>query len=145
VPDATAGGVLMSDPIVSIKGVTADLAAKFKGLGIADSDALLGRSRTPADRRELAGKVGVDASALTEFANRADLARVKGVAGVYADLLEQAGVDTVKELARRVPANLHAKLAEVNAAKKLTSRLPTAEMVAEWVTQAKTLPPALEY
>jgi predicted flap endonuclease-1-like 5' DNA nuclease len=88
---------------------------------------------------------GVDTKAILELANRADLARVKGIGGVYADFMEEAGVDTVKELATRNPENLHAKLVEINNEKKLTERVPTAEMVAEWVTQAKGLPPMLEY
>lgn len=135
----------MADPIGSIKGVAADLAAKFKGVDISNSDDLLDRCATPAARRELAAKLGIDAKLLMEFANRADLARIKGIAGVYSDLLENAGVDTVKELAHRVPANLHAKLAEINASMKLTKRLPTEGMVAKWVEQAKALPPKLQY
>ncbi|HEY3297552.1 MAG TPA: DUF4332 domain-containing protein, partial [Armatimonadota bacterium] len=72
--------------------------------------------------------------------NRADLARIKGIGSEFADLLEAAGVDSVPELAQRVPDNLAAKLSEVNAAKKLTRRLPTAAQVADWVEQAKGLP-----
>jgi CheY-specific phosphatase CheX len=64
---------------------------------------------------------------------------LKGVWGVLADLLENAGVDTVKELSNRVPANLHAKLEEVNKSKKFTERPPTMSMVEEWVSQAKKL------
>ena len=77
--------------------------------------------------------------------NRADLARVKGIGGVFANLLENAGVDTVKELAGRVPANLHAKLEKVNAEQKLSHHVPTVEQVEDWVKQAKELPKVLEY
>jgi len=58
----------------------------------------------------------------------------------YSDLLEEAGVDTVVELANRKPENLHAKILEVNTAKKLVRRPPSAGMVADWVLQAKELP-----
>jgi hypothetical protein len=34
---------------------------------------------------------------------------------------------------------------EVNEAKSLVRRLPTEEMIAEWVAEAKTLPRVLEY
>jgi predicted flap endonuclease-1-like 5' DNA nuclease len=80
-----------------------------------------------------------------ELANRADLARVKGVSGVYSDLLESAGVDTVKELATRRPDNLHAKLLEINEKEKLTERVPTAAAVESWIGQAKELPKILKY
>ena len=101
--------------------------------------------KTPAARKELAKKLGVETSAVLELANRADLARIKGIGGVFGDLLESAGVDTVKELAKRDPANLTAKLAEVNAKQKLAGRLPTVAQVKDWVDQAKALPKLLEY
>ncbi len=135
----------MADPISSIKGVSKELAAKLRAEGLNDTDKVLAACRTPANRRELAARLGTDINAITEVANRADLARIRGVAGVYADLLEAAGVDTVKELRRRVAASLHTRLVEVNATHNLAKRLPTAEMVADWVSQAKELPPALEY
>jgi predicted flap endonuclease-1-like 5' DNA nuclease len=82
---------------------------------------------------------------LLELVNRADLARIKGVSGVYSDLLEEAGVDTVKELATRRPDNLHAKLLQTNEAKQLTQRPPAAAQVEDWVEQAKALPKLVSY
>jgi len=87
----------------------------------------------------------VEPGAILELANRADLARVRGIGGVFSDLLEHAGVDTVKDLATRNPDNLHAKLVEVNAEKKLAGRTPHQGMVKDWVTQARELPKLLEY
>jgi predicted flap endonuclease-1-like 5' DNA nuclease len=129
----------MSDPINSIKGVSDALASKMRDLGIRDADDLLGAAMDYGARGQLANKLGIATPALTEIVNRADLSRLKGVSGVYADLLENAGVDTVKELSNRVPANLHAKLEEVNKSKKFTERPPTMSMVEEWVSQAKKL------
>jgi predicted flap endonuclease-1-like 5' DNA nuclease len=80
-----------------------------------------------------------------ELANRADLARIRGIAGVFGDLLEHAGVDTVRELATRNPDNLHAALVETNEREHVAGRLPNAAMVADWVAQAKELPPGIEY
>lgn len=77
--------------------------------------------------------------------NHADLMRIKGVGSEYADLLEAAGVDTVPELGQRNAANLAAKLAEINDAKNLVRRVPTAAEVEDWVAEAKTLPRAVEY
>ena len=91
------------------------------------------------------GAKQLEIDAARQLANRADLARVKGIGRVYSDLLEEAGVDTVKELARRSPENLHAKLIEINSTKQLTQRPPSAEQVADFVEQAKGLPAGLEY
>jgi predicted flap endonuclease-1-like 5' DNA nuclease len=131
--------------VSEIRGMKADVAAKFKAKGIATDEALLNAAKTPAQRKELAALVGLDASAILEFANRADLARISGIGEVFADLLENAGVDTVKELSKRVPENLLAKITEVNAAKKLAGRLPTLDQIKDWVEQAKKLPKGLEY
>jgi predicted flap endonuclease-1-like 5' DNA nuclease len=121
------------------------LAAQLKALGIADSDQLLAASAKPADRKALASKVGAKERDILELANRADLSRVKGVAGVFSDLLEKAGVDTVKELATRRPDNLHAKIKEVNEAEQHSKRIPTEAEVTDWVAQAKDLPKTLSY
>lgn len=125
-------------------GVREDLAAKLRAAGLNDSDKLLAAAATPQQRAELASKLGTDAKEVLELANRADLARIKGVGKVYSDLLEWAGVDTVAELATRNADNLFAKINEV-AAEHFVQRLPTAANVADWVSQAKALPRVLQY
>ena len=42
-------------------------------------------------------------------------------------------------------ANLHEAMAAVNAEKNLVRRLPSQKQVADWVEQAKTLPPKVTY
>jgi hypothetical protein len=71
--------------------------------------------------------------------------RVKGIGSEYSDLLEAAGVDSVRELAQRRPDNLHARLFEVNEAKKLVRQGPALSAVEKWVAEAKTLPPAVSH
>ncbi len=135
----------MAISIGTLRGMSAELAAKLKEQGIYDSDQLLEAARTPAGRKALAEHAGVESQAILGLANRADLARVRGIAGVFSDLLEHTGVDTVKELATRNPDNLHASLTEINAEKKLAGRTPHLDMVKDWVTQAQELPKLLEY
>lgn len=128
-----------------LKGITSDLAAKLKAQGLGDGGKFLEAAKTPAGRKEIAAKVGVDLKVILELANRADLARIDGIGRVFSDLLEEAGVDTVKELAQRAPENLRAKLVEVNEKMKLSGRLPTEAQVKNWVEQAKKLPKMLQY
>ena len=135
----------MTTAVKDLRGATQDMVAKLKEKAITDNEKLLEAAASPAQRKELAGYCGCDAKAILELANRADLARVKGVSGVYSDLLEKAGVDTVKELATRRPDNLHAKIVETNDKEKLTERPPTASAVEDWVKQAKELPKILTY
>ena len=131
--------------IAKLRGMDEALAGKLKAEGCNDSDQLLEAVSTPKGRKEMAAKCGVDTKAILQLANRADLVRVKGVAGVFGDLLEVAGVDTVKELATRRPDNLHKKMVDTNAEEKIAGRNPTMADVESWVAQAKELPKTLEY
>lgn len=130
---------MAADPIKSLKGITEALTGKLKAQGIDNTDQLVAAALDYSAREKLAGTLGIATAQLTELVNRADLARISGIAGVYADLLENAGVDSVKELSHRVPANLHAKLEEVNTKHKLTARPPTLSAVEGWVAEAKKL------
>lgn len=117
----------------------------LKGQGISDSDTLLEATKTPGDRKALSSATGIDSGIILGLANRADLARIKGIGRVYSDLMEEAGVDTVKELAQRVATNLHARLIEINKVRQFTQRPPSVEQIGDFVEQAKTLPRMLEY
>jgi predicted flap endonuclease-1-like 5' DNA nuclease len=135
----------MTISIDRLRGMDAQLSTILKEHGIYNNEQFLEAAQTPAGRKELAEHAGVEPRAILELANRADLARVRGVAGVFSDLLEHGGVDTVKELATRNPENLHAKLDQVNAQEQLAGRTPPLSAVTGWVAQAKALPKILEY
>jgi predicted flap endonuclease-1-like 5' DNA nuclease len=106
---------------------------------------LLERGRTPQGRKEIAEKSGISEKLILEWVNLADLFRIKGVGEEYSDLLEEAGVDTVVELAQRNPDNLYEKVVDVNHQKKLVRKLPTQGQVDDWVRQAKNLPRVVTY
>lgn len=138
-------GVTGLAKIIEIEGIGEAFAAKLEAAGVATVEALLATAGPAAGRKALAEKTGLPAAQLLEWVNRADLMRVKGIGSEYSDLLETAGVDTVKELATRVAANLHAKMEEVNAAKQLVRRTPSLGEVEAWVAEAKTLAPAVTH
>lgn len=131
--------------VIDIEGIGPVIAGKLQAAGINTTDELLERGATPAGREAIAAQTGWSTKQVLEWVNRADLMRVRGVGSEFSDLLEQAGVDTVPELAQRKPDNLAAKLAEVNEAKKLTRRTPSAAEVEKWVAHAKELGRAIHY
>ena len=131
--------------LAEIEGIGPAYAEKLQGAGVPSLEALLETGATPKGRAELAEKSGISGKLILEWVNHADLFRIKGVGSEYSDLLEEAGVDTVVELAKRVPENLHKKMAEVNAEKKLVRQLPTLKAVQSWVDQAKALPRMVNY
>ncbi len=131
--------------IEEIEGIGSAYAKKLVEAGIKTTDDLLAAGATPKGREELAAKTGISSKLILEWVNLADLFRIKGIGEEYSDLLEEAGVDTVAELAKRDPENLHAKILEVNEKKKLVRRPPTLKQVKDWVEQAKKLPRKVEY
>lgn len=131
--------------ISSIEGIGPVYAEKLAAAGIKTTEALLKEGGAKSGRKKIAEETGIDEKRILRWVNMADLFRLRGVGEEYSDLLEAAGVDTVKELATRNAANLTAKMAEVNAEKKLVRSLPTEEKVAEWVEQAKGLEPAVSH
>ncbi|MEL7561607.1 DUF4332 domain-containing protein [Dehalogenimonas sp. 4OHTPN] len=131
--------------IAKIEGIGTKYAEKLNMAGIKTVEALLEKGASRKGRKDLAEKAGISEALVLEWVNRADLFRVKGIGEEFSDLLEAAGVDTVKELALRKPDNLMLKLVEVNEQKKLVRRMPYPAAVADWVKQAKELPRVVEY
>lgn len=131
--------------IDAIEGIGHKHATTLRKHRVRTTEALLKRGATKRGRKDLAAETGLSESQLLEWVNRADLMRVKGIGEEYSDLLEAAGVDTVKELRRRNAANLLGAMVDVNAKKRLVRRLPTESMVQRWVDHAKTLEAVVTY
>lgn len=129
----------MSDPIGEIRGLGAGLKAKLEAQGIRNTEQLIEYAKTERQRTELAHKVGSTQHEIKELVNRADLMRVNGVGAVFSNLLEEAGVNSCKELQHRVPEHLHKTLEDYHTSKKLSQRAPTLSEVTEWVAEAKKL------
>ena len=135
----------MKYEIETIEGIGPTYGAKLKAVGIVNTENLLQRCASRSGRTDVAKETGLDESQLLKWANMADLMRISGVGEEYSELLEAAGVDTVKELQHRNAENLAAKMAEINEQKKLTRALPAASQVEKWVEQAKSLEPLISH
>ena len=131
--------------IVDIEGIGPAYAERLHAADIQTTDDLLAAGRTAADREKLAQRTGITPKLLLEWINHADLMRIKGVGSEYADLLEEAGVDTVIELSHRNPENLATTMRSLNEEKEIVRRVPGLPEVEDWVTEAKTLGRTIEY
>jgi predicted flap endonuclease-1-like 5' DNA nuclease len=129
----------------TIEGIGDVYAQQLRAAGVGSTDALLSQGATPKGRQEIAEKTRISGKLILEWVNHADLFRIVGVGEEYADLLEEAGVDTVPELAQRNPENLFQKMQQVNAEKKLVRRTPALSQVSDWVAQAKDLKRVVTY
>lgn len=131
--------------IIDIEGVGEAYAEKLQAAGINTVDELLERGASPRGRQKLAEETGISEKLILRWTNHADLFRVKGVGPQFAELLEAAGVDTVKEFRHRKAENLAAKMEEVNESRKLTRRVPTAAELQRMIDDAATLEPVMTY
>lgn len=131
--------------IAAIEGIGDKYAHKLKTVGVRTTSTLLERAKDAKGRKELAAAAQIEESLILKWANMADLMRIKGVGEEYSELLEAAGVDTVKELRNRNVANLTKALLEANSKRKMVRLLPSEKAVARWVAHAKTLQPVMKY
>lgn len=129
----------MPTPLSKLKGVSPELATRFKERGLTTTNQLLAVAGTPQGRTMLADQMQTDADLILRLTKRADLLRIEGIGDVYVELLEEAGVDSTRELARSRPERLYAQLMEVNITKQVTQRPPTLTKVRRWITQARRL------
>jgi predicted flap endonuclease-1-like 5' DNA nuclease len=136
---------LRGSKIIDVEGIGPVYAKKLNENNIYTTTDLLEAGATPDKRKELSQKTEISDQLLLRWINMADLFRIKGVGEEYSDLLEASGVDTVVELSKRIPENLHAKMLQVNADKNLVRRPPALSEVKQWIQEAKTLPRRIHY
>lgn len=137
----------MAKGIAEIEGIGKVNGGKLSKAGVTSVNKLLTMCCDRKGRNAVSKATGIDAKKILKWVNMADLFRIKGVGKQYAELLEAAGVDTVKELSKRKPENLHAKIEEVHAKarKKLVRKTPGAVNVGKWVAEAKKLKPMVSH
>ncbi|HEY5963581.1 MAG TPA: DUF4332 domain-containing protein [Xanthobacteraceae bacterium] len=132
-------------PVKEISDIGPNDAGLLKSAGIRTTGRLLDAAKNPKGRKLLAGKTGITEKRILSWANTADRMRIKGIGSEYADLLQAAGVDTVKELKYRNPQKLVEAMAQINAKRKLARVMPSPRAVERWVEQAKRIPLKITY
>lgn len=135
----------MDYKIDRVEGIGPAYAEKLIAAGIKTTDDLLDRCASKSGRAAVAEETGISEKLILRWTNHADLFRIQGVAGQFAELLEAAGVDTVKELRHRVAANLLTKMQEVNDQKNLCNRIPSLAELERIIERAKELEPRMTY
>ncbi len=133
-------GAAMSLHVSKLRGISIEVRQKLKRQGISYTHQLLREAGSREQRRRLADRSRIDDPTLARLVRRADLARVKGIGAIFADMLEMIGIDQVAVLAEQDPLALRTRLYELNAAERLARRAPTPEEVQEWIGQARALP-----
>ena len=135
----------MDYKIIDIEDVGEVYAEKLIAAGINKVSELLEKCAAPKGRKELAETTGISEKLILKWTSHADLFRINGVGPQLAELLEAAGVDTVKEFRHRLAENLQPKLVEVNDQKNICNRVPAVSEVQKMIDQAKELEPKMTY
>ena len=135
----------MDYKIIDIEGVGEVYGAKLSAAGINKVSELLEKCALPKGRKDLAAATEIPEKLILRWTNHADLFRINGVGPQFAELLEAAGVDTVKEFRHRVAENLQPKLQELNDERKICGRVPAVAEVQKMIDQAKELEPKVSY
>jgi len=135
----------MAYKIEEIEGIGPSFGKKLETAKIVSTDDLLERCGDAKGRKAVAATTGIGETQLLKWANMADLMRISGVGRQYAELLEAAGVDTVKELKQRNSENLTAAMRQINEKKHLAKTSPSSSLVQGWVDQAKKTEPRITY
>jgi predicted flap endonuclease-1-like 5' DNA nuclease len=128
-----------------LEGMGAGYVEKLRQSGIRSVQALLQRARTRTERSAIAREVGASEKNVLDWVTRADLLRVPGIGPEYASLLENAGVETVPELANRNAGALYEAIVKANESNRLVRKTPARKQVKDWVSAARSLPRAVEY
>lgn len=130
--------------IDEVAGLGMRQATRLRKAGVKTSKGLIEEASTRAGRSALSKKTGIPPRDLKSWVHHADLLRVKGVGGEYAELLVAAGIDTIRDLRRRNPTALVAKIISMNGSQKVVRRLPTETMVAGWIESATSIEPSID-
>lgn len=130
--------------IDEVAGVGVKQATRLRKIGVRTSKGLIESASTRAGRTDLSSKTGIAPRDLKSWVHHADLLRVRGVGAEYAELLVAAGVETIRDLRRRNPTALVAKIISMNGSEKVVRRLPTEAMVSGWIESASAIEPSLD-
>jgi len=132
-------------PIKDLEGIGPAYGDKLAQVGIRTTQGFLDHCASRGGRKRIAEATGISEKLLLSWANLADLMRIKGIGPQFSELLEAAGVDTIKELRTRNATNLAKKMAETQQAGRISGSAPSESQVAEWIQAAGSTDPIITH
>lgn len=135
----------MGYPIAEIEGIGTTFAEKLSAAGVRTTDDLLEKAGSRSGRASLAEATGIEGKRILSWVNLADLMRVKGIGKQFSELLHAAGIDSIKELRTRNPANLATAVKEANERRQVSRTVPAESQIAEMIENAKAMEPAVSH
>ena len=130
--------------IEEIEGIGTGYGTRLRNMDISTTRDLLTQCPNASGIKTVASDIQLENDVVRSWTSMADLMRVKGVGGQYAELLEFSGVHTVQSLAESDADGLTVQLADVNARENRVKKVPDTATVSAWIDHAKTLPQVLD-
>ena len=125
-------------PIIEIEGIGKKYGIKMETAGILDVESLIGLDRNGI--KELAKKTKISEKLIDKWAEHADLMRIGGIGPEYAEVINEIGIDSVKEFAQRNPNNTLERIMKLDKEKPdMFRRPPTLNMIEDWIKEAKEI------
>jgi predicted flap endonuclease-1-like 5' DNA nuclease len=126
--------------IENMLGIGPVYGKKLREAGVTSTAKLVEATRTRYKRQSLAAKADVPYKLVLAWAQKVALMELPGIGPRQSNLLAAVGVESVQELARRDPANLHERLAVANTFKpRFVDATPSLATVQKWVEGARRL------
>ena len=126
-------------PIETIEGIGSGFGSRLKADGISTTEALLELCTTDEGIARVCKCVDLDENTVRNWGTMADLMRIKGLGGQWAELMWRAGVNSVQDLAQREIVSLRAKMREINDAEHRVAELPGEKRVTKFIAEAGEL------
>ncbi|HID82619.1 MAG TPA: DUF4332 domain-containing protein [Chromatiales bacterium] len=130
--------------IEEIEGIGTGYGTRLRNMDIATTGDLLKQCPNVSGIKTVASDIQLESDVVRSWSSMADLMRVRGIGGQYAELLEFSGVHTVQSLAESDASGLTVQLADTNAKENRVRNVPDVGTVSAWIDHAKTLPQVLD-
>jgi predicted flap endonuclease-1-like 5' DNA nuclease len=137
--EAQLSGSKTGTPIESIEGIGQGFGKRLKADGISTTEALLQLCASDAGIERVCKCVDLDENTVRNWGTMADLMRVKGLGGQWAELMWRAGVSSVQDLAQREIEPLRARMREINEKEHRVAELPGEKRVMKFIADAASL------
>ena len=134
-----AAGKDKGTPVETIEGIGTGFGQRLRADGIDTTEKLLDACTTDGGVASVCKCVDLDEDTVRNWGTMADLMRINGLGGQWAELMWRAGVRSVQDLATKDVEPLRAKFREVNEAEHRVAELPGEKRVTKFIEQAKSL------
>ena len=132
-----------STPVEAIEGIGTGYGSRLRAVGIGSVEKLLEACATDEGVERVREATDEDTHVVHTWAIMADLMRIQGLGGQWAELLWRSGVTSVQDLATREAEALLEHMNEVNVEEHRVRELPGPQRLVDFIAEAGGLPRAI--